>query len=53
MDAALITVMQIHLTEPVGDILLFLTGQEEIDTAAEVIQLQTVRTSEHLQLQLV
>jgi len=29
--------MQIHLTEPDGDILLFLTGQEEIDTAAEVL----------------
>ena len=27
MDAALTTVMQIHLTEPKGDILLFLTGQ--------------------------
>ena len=27
MDAALITVMQIHLTEPEGDILLFLTGK--------------------------
>lgn len=26
MDAALITVMQIHLSEPEGDILLFLTG---------------------------
>lgn len=26
MDAALITVMQIHLTEPEGDILVFLTG---------------------------
>lgn len=36
MDAALITVMQIHLTEPEGDILLFLTGQEEIDTSAQV-----------------
>ena len=36
MDAALITVMQIHLTEPEGDVLLFLTGQEEIDTAAQV-----------------
>lgn len=36
MDAALITVMQIHLTEPEGDILLFLTGQEEIDTACQV-----------------
>lgn len=27
LDASLITVMQIHLTEPPGDILLFLTGQ--------------------------
>lgn len=33
LEAALITVMQIHLSEPAGDILLFLTGQEEIDTA--------------------
>lgn len=37
LDAALITVMQIHLTEPTGDILLFLTGQEEIDTACETL----------------
>lgn len=29
--------MQIHLSEPMGDILLFLTGQEEIDTACEVL----------------
>ena len=34
LDAALITVMQIHLSEPAGDIRFFLTGQEEIDTAA-------------------
>jgi hypothetical protein len=27
MDAAMITVMQIHLSEPEGDILLFLTGR--------------------------
>ena len=33
LEASLITVMQIHLSEPAGDILLFLTGQEEIDTA--------------------
>jgi ATP-dependent RNA helicase DHX8/PRP22 len=33
LEAALITVQQIHLQEPKGDILLFLTGQEEIDTA--------------------
>lgn len=37
LDAALLTCMQIHLTEPAGDILLFLTGQEEIDTAAEIL----------------
>nr|GMD43183.1 probable pre-mRNA-splicing factor ATP-dependent RNA helicase DEAH5 [Ipomoea batatas] len=35
LDAALITVLQIHLTEPEGDILLFLTGQEEIDCACQ------------------
>ena len=29
--------MQIHLAEPPGDVLLFLTGQEEIDTAAEIL----------------
>lgn len=65
LDASLITVMQIHLTEPpgklsntilqnkiikfekqfqlikiihcAGDILVFLTGQEEIDTACEIL----------------
>lgn len=37
VDAALITVLQIHLSEPAGDVLLFLTGQEEIDTACEIL----------------
>ncbi|CDU25540.1 probable ATP dependent RNA helicase [Sporisorium scitamineum] len=37
LDAALITVMQIHLSEPTGDILVFLTGQEEIDTSCEIL----------------
>ena len=37
LDASLISVMQIHLTEPPGDILLFLTGQEEIDTSCEIL----------------
>jgi len=37
LDASLITVLQIHLNEPPGDILLFLTGQEEVDTACEVL----------------
>jgi ATP-dependent RNA helicase DHX8/PRP22 len=37
LDAALMTVLQIHLSEPPGDILLFLTGQEEIDTACQIL----------------
>ncbi|KAK2066777.1 hypothetical protein P8C59_000565 [Phyllachora maydis] len=37
LDAALTTVMQIHLSEPMGDILVFLTGQEEIDTSCEIL----------------
>ena len=37
MEAAIITVMQVHLSEPAGDILVFLTGQEEIDTCAEIL----------------
>jgi ATP-dependent RNA helicase DHX8/PRP22 len=37
LDASLITIMQIHLSEPPGDILLFLTGQEEIDTACQIL----------------
>ncbi|KAK9725476.1 hypothetical protein RND81_05G146300 [Saponaria officinalis] len=35
LEAALTTVLDIHLEEPEGDILLFLTGQEEIDIACE------------------
>ena len=37
LDASLITVMQIHLSEPPGDILVFLTGQEEIDTSCQIL----------------
>lgn len=37
LDASLITVLQIHLSEPEGDILLFLTGQEEIDYACQCL----------------
>ncbi|CDJ53433.1 hypothetical protein EBH_0007440 [Eimeria brunetti] len=37
VEAALITVLQIHLCEPPGDILLFLTGQEEIDTTCQTL----------------
>ncbi|KAI3464034.1 hypothetical protein Pfo_020697 [Paulownia fortunei] len=37
LDASLITVLQIHLSEPEGDILVFLTGQEEIDYACQCL----------------
>jgi ATP-dependent RNA helicase DHX8/PRP22 len=37
LEASLSCVMQIHLSEPAGDILLFLTGQEEIDTACQIL----------------
>jgi ATP-dependent RNA helicase DHX8/PRP22 len=37
LDSALTTIMQIHLSEGPGDILLFLTGKEEIDTSCEIL----------------
>eukprot|EP01027_Heterolobosea_sp_BB2_P007010 GEZU01010492.1.p1 GENE.GEZU01010492.1~~GEZU01010492.1.p1 ORF type:complete len:707 (+),score=219.73 GEZU01010492.1:172-2292(+) len=37
LEAALRTVIQIHLCEPPGDILLFLTGEEEIEDACRRI----------------
>lgn len=35
LHAAITTVFQIHVTQKTGDILVFLTGQEEIEMAAE------------------
>ncbi|KAL0260930.1 DEAH-box ATP-dependent RNA helicase prp43 [Diplodia seriata] len=40
VEAALRTVLQIHATEPDGDILLFLTGEEEIEDACRKISLE-------------
>ncbi|KAH8601438.1 P-loop containing nucleoside triphosphate hydrolase protein [Bisporella sp. PMI_857] len=40
VEAALRTVLQIHATEPEGDILLFLTGEEEIEDACRKITLE-------------
>mmetsp|Transcript_30006 Transcript_30006/g.52673 ORF Transcript_30006/g.52673 Transcript_30006/m.52673 type:complete len:700 (+) Transcript_30006:95-2194(+) len=37
LEAALRTVMQIHISEPEGDILLFLTGEQEIEDAVKKI----------------
>lgn len=38
LHAAITTVFQIHTTQPKGDILVFLTGQDEIDAAMENLQ---------------
>lgn len=40
IDAAIVTVLQIHVTQPPGDgdILVFLTGQEEIETVDEILK---------------
>ena len=35
LDAVVVTVLQIHVTQPEGDILVFCTGQQEIEDAAE------------------
>ncbi|KAG0235902.1 hypothetical protein BGW42_004548 [Actinomortierella wolfii] len=42
LAAAITTVLQIHISQGPGDILVFLTGQDEIDNAAENLQ-QTAR----------
>ncbi|CAN4111119.1 unnamed protein product [Withania somnifera] len=40
LDAAVVTALKIHATQPQGDgdILIFLTGQEEIETAENIIK---------------
>ena len=37
IDAAIVTVLQIHTTQPRGDILVFLTGQEEIEAMQDTL----------------
>jgi pre-mRNA-splicing factor ATP-dependent RNA helicase DHX16 len=38
LQAAVTTVMQTHLSQPPGDILVFLTGQQDIDDAQEQLE---------------
>ena len=38
LPAAVETALQIHLAEPPGDILVFLTGQAEIDKVSFLLQ---------------
>ncbi len=37
LEAAIRTVVQIHVCEPPGDVLLFLTGEEEIEDACRKV----------------
>ncbi|KAG0423327.1 hypothetical protein HPB47_000884 [Ixodes persulcatus] len=41
LDACVVTVLQIHITQPLGDILVFLTGQEEIESCQELLMERT------------
>lgn len=42
IDAVVVSILQIHITQPLpGDILVFLTGQEEIDTTVEILNHRT------------
>ncbi len=43
LDAALIAVLQIHFDEKPGDILVFLTGQEEIESLMALLQSRVKR----------
>ena len=41
LAAAVVTTLQIHTTQPRGDVLIFLTGQEEIEAAEELLKQRT------------
>ncbi|KAJ8377931.1 hypothetical protein AAFF_G00249940 [Aldrovandia affinis] len=38
LEACVVSVLQIHVTQPPGDVLVFLTGQEEIEACCELLQ---------------
>ncbi|KAJ1521071.1 hypothetical protein ONE63_002777 [Megalurothrips usitatus] len=48
IDAATVSILQIHATQPLGDILVFLTGQEEIETCQEILQERVKRLGSKL-----
>merc|ERR1719238_440790 len=43
LEAAIRTVVQIHNSEPAGDVLLFLTGEEEIESACRSLRKESQR----------
>ncbi|KAK9747585.1 hypothetical protein RND81_02G001800 [Saponaria officinalis] len=48
LDAAIRTVVQIHLCEPAGDILVFLTGEEEIEDACRKINKEVANLADQV-----
>ncbi|XP_058221147.1 probable pre-mRNA-splicing factor ATP-dependent RNA helicase DEAH2 isoform X1 [Rhododendron vialii] len=46
LEAAIRTIMQIHMCEPPGDILVFLTGEEEIEDACKKISKQVANAGD-------
>eukprot|EP00951_Prasinocladus_malaysianus_P035943 scaffold374517_cov27-Prasinocladus_malaysianus.AAC.1 len=41
LDACVVTALQIHVTQPPGDVLIFLSGQEEIEACEELLKQRT------------
>eukprot|EP00931_Biecheleriopsis_adriatica_P011948 TRINITY_DN113045_c0_g1_i1.p1 TRINITY_DN113045_c0_g1~~TRINITY_DN113045_c0_g1_i1.p1 ORF type:complete len:710 (-),score=160.11 TRINITY_DN113045_c0_g1_i1:113-2242(-) len=50
LEAAIRTVIQIHNSEPEGDVLLFLTGEEEIENACRSLRKESTRYPENGEL---
>ncbi|KAJ8748660.1 hypothetical protein K2173_008105 [Erythroxylum novogranatense] len=48
LEAAIRTVVQIHMCEPAGDILVFLTGEEEIEDACRKISKEVANMGEQV-----
>ena len=47
VESQLLLILEIHLKEPKGDILLFLTGQEEIETASDILTERMLQLKAH------
>jgi pre-mRNA-splicing factor ATP-dependent RNA helicase DHX16 len=41
LETTIVIVLQIHATQPSGDILVFFTSQEEIETTEEILKHRT------------
>ena len=50
LEAAIRTVVQIHVCEPMGDILVFLTGEEEIEDACRKINKEVTQMGDQVSL---